>query len=397
MKKLFLLSLLVSLIFVSCDKVEKYTKDGMEAYEKGKYDKAIENFTKAVEEDPEKAGVAARMLGLCYLDLDKEVGIQDDQLAFENLKIAAEAGDTLGIYWLGYVYDKGIGTLQDDEKAVSNYKKAAKMGNPEGMAKMAFLHYHGYQGVDRNEEEAVKLAKKASNMGNFDAMALLGLAYESGNGGLEKDEEKAVKLYSAAAEGGSPDGMALLGYTYMYGTNGMKENQSKGVKLVEKAVKKGSLKGLRYMGFVYEDKLDGRSGDAKMWFRKAIEAGDDYSMYLLGDRLNDENRKESQKEGVKWLEKAINAGEPKAMASLAYAYYHGRGVEKSYDKAFELYSKAAKYDDIQAWCYNNLGLCYELGNGTPKNREKAIELYKKAADKGHDLARKNLRDLGIIY
>lgn len=397
MKKLFLLSLLVSFIFVSCDKVEKYTKDGMEAYEKGKYDEAIENFTKAVEEDPEKAGVAARMLGLCYLDLDKEVGIEDDQLAFENLKIAAEAGDTLGIYWLGYAYDKGIGTLQDDEKAVANYKKAAKMGNAEGMAKMAFLHYHGYQGVDRNEKEAVKLAKKASDMGNFDALAILGLAYDEGLGGFKKDQEKAAKLYSKAAEGGSLDGMALLGYEYMYGEGGLNENQSKGVKLVEKAAKKGSLYGLRFMGFVYEDKLDGRHGDAKAAFRKAIDAGDDFSIYLLGDRLNDENSNKDQKEGIKWLEKAMDKGIPEAMASLAYAYEYGRGVTKSYDKAFELYSKASQHDNMPLWCYNNLGYCYEMGHGTPKNREKAIEWYKIAADKGNETSRNNLKNLGVIY
>src|SRR6185503_18106986 len=44
---------------------------------------------------------------------------------------------------------------------------------------------------------------------------------------------------------------------------------------------------------------------------------------------------------------------------------------------------------------NNLGGMYEMGWGTPADKNKAIEAYTKAAQKGNQLARDNLRRLGV--
>ena len=68
MKKFVLFALGTLLVLTSCNRVGSLTKDGMKAYNEGKYDKAVEYFTKAVEKDPQKAGEAARMLGICYSD-----------------------------------------------------------------------------------------------------------------------------------------------------------------------------------------------------------------------------------------------------------------------------------------------------------------------------------------
>ena len=72
-------------------------------------------------------------------------------------------------------------------------------------------------------------------------------------------------------------------------------------------------------------------------------------------------------------------------------YNNGRGVEQNYNKAVELYQKAADLGDSGA-CYN-LGLMYNEGLGVNQNYNKAVELYQKACDLGNDDACYNLGNM----
>ena len=68
---------------------------------------------------------------------------------------------------------------------------------------------------------------------------------------------------------------------------------------------------------------------------------------------------------------------PQELNELAKKYYSGDGVEKSYEKAIELWQKATEQGDAEA--QNNLGVCYKYGYGVEQSYEKAIELFAKAA------------------
>ena len=65
--------------------------------------------------------------------------------------------------------------------------------------------------------------------------------------------------------------------------------------------------------------------------------------------------------------------------NLGICYQNGTGVEKNFQKAFELYQKATEQGSALAQC--NLGICYQNGIGVKKNTQKAVELYQKAAEK----------------
>ena len=75
--------------------------------------------------------------------------------------------------------------------------------------------------------------------------------------------------------------------------------------------------------------------------------------------------------------------------TLGYMYLYGQnGVEKDYQKAFHFYELAAAQNDVIA--LNNLGSLYFNGIGTDVNYEKASELFLKAAQNGSDDAAVNL-------
>ncbi|GBC20336.2 kinase-like domain-containing protein [Rhizophagus irregularis DAOM 181602=DAOM 197198] len=69
-----------------------------------------------------------------------------------------------------------------------------------------------------------------------------------------------------------------------------------------------------------------------------------------------------------------------AQFELAYMYYYGIDVDRSYYNAFKLFEKLSEKDNPRGMKW--LGYCYEFGFGTEKNVDKAVYWYKKSADKG---------------
>ena len=82
-------------------------------------------------EQAARAGYARGMvlLGECY---EKGFGgvPQDEKQAVEWYRKAAEAGNALAMYNLGWMYAKGRGVPQDEKQAVEWLHKAAQAGHP---------------------------------------------------------------------------------------------------------------------------------------------------------------------------------------------------------------------------------------------------------------------------
>lgn len=76
-----------------------------------------------------------------------------------------------------------------------------------------------------------------------------------------------------------------------------------------------------------------------------------------------------------------------AMANLGFVYSVGRGVEKSYSKAFNWAKKASDMGEPDGML--RLGVFYALGRGTSKDETAAAEWFKKAAKEGHVTAMAN--------
>ena len=84
-----------------------------------------------------------------------------------------------------------------------------------------------------------------------------------------------------------------------------------------------------------------------------------------------------------WFEKGVEGGSQTCAFDLGQLYEDGNGVEQSYEKAAELYLKAAEGDYGNTSAQYQLGILYENGWGVPADREEALRWYKAAADRGH--------------
>lgn len=101
-------------------------------------------------------------------------GKQDDVIALEWFKKAAEQGDAHGQYLLGQMYTEGKGGLKESEQmAVEWYEKSANQGYAPAQYYLAILYLTGIDGIEKDQDKAFELLKKAADQGYQDAVNLL--------------------------------------------------------------------------------------------------------------------------------------------------------------------------------------------------------------------------------
>lgn len=79
-------------------------------------------------------------------------------------------------------------------------------------------------------------------------------------------------------------------------------------------------------------------------------------------------------------DKAIKNGSSEAENLLGVLYFHGRGVPRLREKAFELFSAAHNNGNLHGT--NNIAMCLEYGIGVETNVDEALKFYRHGADKG---------------
>ncbi|UZO03028.1 uncharacterized protein OCT59_023441 [Rhizophagus irregularis] len=116
------------------------------------------------------------------------------------------------------------------------------------------------------------------------------------------------------------------------------------------------------------------------------------SIYLLGYFNYYEIETNLNRQKAFELYKMIELESNIAKYELANMYIDGEGIDKNYEKAFELSKALAKKEYSSG--INLLGYCYEKGIGTDANEQKAFESYQKAADLGNS---QGINNLGWCY
>lgn len=88
----------------------------------------------------------------------------------------------------------------------------------------------------------------------------------------------------------------------------------------------------------------------------------------------------NRKIAARWYEKAASRGHPGAQCQLGYMY-SGNGLGYDYDKATDLFAKAALQGDVTSmW---NLGKHFGNGHGVPKRPDLAEAWFLEAATRGY--------------
>ena len=125
-----------------------------------------------------------------------------EQGSLELFRPLAENGDREAQYWLGHMYDAGLGVERNPTEAIGWVRKAAEQGFTPAEFRLGQMYRDGI-GTLQDFEQAMKWLKRAAGGGNRIAMRSVGELYERG-WGVTEDLVSAYAWYSVAAAAGDP-------------------------------------------------------------------------------------------------------------------------------------------------------------------------------------------------
>lgn len=152
--------------------------------------------------------------------------------AAEMLRDKAALGDPAYQFGLGTMYNHGYGVPQNDKLAFEWNRKAAEQGFAPAQVDLGTMFENG-RGTTKNGPEAAKWYRKAADQDSAVAQYNLGTLYDGGIV-IEKDESSALLWYRKAVAQGHPAAMNNLGSMYLDG-RGVEKDEFQAVILYRKA------------------------------------------------------------------------------------------------------------------------------------------------------------------
>ncbi|WP_028242619.1 tetratricopeptide repeat protein [Pseudobutyrivibrio ruminis] len=232
--------------------------------------------------------------------------------------------------------------------------------------------------------------------GDTDAMVMLGRMLEYGADDVKQSFTEAISWYQMASDSGNIDGTCALGYFYLTGT-GVDKDLDKALELFDSAIEGGSANAYVGKARVLLEQLD------------IEQSVDEDSITNTANNDNSEADSEDDEAVIPEEEKNIYdlfykaqiSGDVDGAYYLGYAYENGIGIAVDYKKAFDYYSRAAKYNSTDLADQNAinkanvaLGLLYVKGEGVDADSEQAITFFETASNNNYA---KGSYYLGQIY
>ena len=161
------------------------------------------------------------------------------------------------------------------------------------------------------------------------------------------------------------------------------EEKAEQVRMLEQLWNAGFTVAAHQLGKCWRDGMGVLPDDeqAELWFRRAAEAGHDFSQYALGKLLQSQKRMEK---AVSWYEKAAARGNPYAAYRLGKLYLEGKNVPKDTAKAVEYLTDAAQ--EGNQYAQYTLGKLYLTGEDVTRDREQAYSWFWESASQGNEYA-----------
>lgn len=333
-------------------------------------------------------GVLAVMLTTMASAADFQKGkdaydIKDYATALAEFMPLAEAGHPKAQFYLGRMYDNGIGVPKNKKEGVKWYRLAAEAGDVDAQRFLGSSYKHG-SGVLQDYEEAVKWYRLAAEAGDGFAQYFLGMMYAEGEGVLQ-DYAEAAKWYRLGAEGGNELAQFWLGLSYEKG-EGVPKNKRFAYMWYSLAAAQG-LFGVKKRDGIAKRMTPEQLAEAQKMAREcfaqdykncAIPAGD----YQKGWEAYD--RGDYRIALAEWRPLA-EAGDVVAQYSLGQMYIYARGVKHSYAEAAKWFKLAAEAGHHAS--QYELGVAYDLGNGISQDYHLAYMWYSLALAQGDKLAK----------
>jgi len=156
--------------------------------------------------------------------------------SLEELKAAAESGDSNAQYFLGahYQFEDNDYDSISDKKAIYWYEKSSEQNNAFGCYGLAWYYQFGIV-VQKDIKKALNLYLKSAELGYVGAQAVVGRKYLEDNS-TEQNIEKAIYWLEKASEQGHAHSQYLLGKIYYEG-NGTEKDITKAIHWFQQALK----------------------------------------------------------------------------------------------------------------------------------------------------------------
>lgn len=142
-------------------------------------------------------------------------------LAHRLLLPLAKQGVADAQFYVGMMYDSGLGTEKDLTEAFGWYQFAAYKGHSSAQHNLAVAFANG-EGTEVNPAKAIYWWKRAAQQGNADAQYNLGIVYAVGKLGVVPNLNQAKNWWRKAAIGGDAMAQYNLGILYANGGNSVR-------------------------------------------------------------------------------------------------------------------------------------------------------------------------------
>lgn len=175
-------------------------------------------------------------LGALY---QRGIGVKKNpQLSIQHYYNAASKGFPDAQYMLGCILSEGILVTKDERKAAAFFKLAADQGHKDAQFNLAKLYLAG-KGVEKNPRLARKHLQSVANKGDIQAQIALAKLYQT----ELKDNENAAKYWKLAADLGNKEAQYEVGLIYQNG-RGVEINDKTAAHYMELAAKQGIVHAL---------------------------------------------------------------------------------------------------------------------------------------------------------
>lgn len=168
--------------------------------------------------------------------------------AVEEFQAAFEAGDADGAFYIGRLYEIGLGTDKDMRRATRLYAASAAKGSPLAQNRLGLMHLNG-EFVLQDYKRAAELLCAAAEQGDANAQFNCGLLYSEGRG-VETDTAKAVAYWQEAAVANHVAAINYLGQAYRDGS-GVEQNSTAAFEQFSVTAAAGNPMGLHELAKAY--------------------------------------------------------------------------------------------------------------------------------------------------
>ena len=308
-----------------------------------------------------------KMLQVRNNDDDKN---QDEYktLAYKYYRMSAEAGNAQAMTEVARRLWDGIGVKKDTAESEIWYRRGSEAGDPKAMRPAAYL--------SNNDEEKFKWYKMSAEMlepglNKNDSIKQTAINYACGRG-TEKDIAKAEEWLAKLNE--NDVGSARMEISKITGENSWLEQAAE-----------TSISAMIEMAESFVLKND--FVNALKWYKKAAKKNSPETMSLVGDiyYIGEKGIEQSYTKAFEWYSRAADCDYNMAKIKMTLMLYRGRGVKKDLPQAFNQFHKISWTQEkfFGPFRFNSVARYYaakmsENGEGCIKDPVETLERYKVA-------------------